>query len=73
MKKPMLETTGSPATLKYLDGRYDVIVPGSYVVCAVSGRKIPLDALRYWNVERQEAYATPQIALQQYQKYRKAR
>jgi hypothetical protein len=32
------------------------------VLCAVSGEKIPLDALRYWSATRQEAYATPEIA-----------
>ncbi|HEU0163134.1 MAG TPA: DUF2093 domain-containing protein [Rhizomicrobium sp.] len=50
------------ARLHYLDGEYDVITPGAYVVCAVTGTHIPLDALRYWSVDLQEAYASPDIS-----------
>ena len=50
------------ARLRYLDGDYDVLVPGTYVPCAVTGVHIPLDALRYWSVDLQEPYATPGIA-----------
>lgn len=45
------------ALLRYLDGDLQVIEKGDYVVCAVTGKKIPLHALRYWSVDRQEAYA----------------
>ena len=55
------------AELEYLDGEYLVVRPGSYVVCAVSGVHIPLEALRYWSVDLQEAYATPAVALQRFQ------
>jgi len=55
------------AELEYLDGEYRVVKPGSFVVCAVSRVHIPLDALRYWNVDLQEAYATPEIALKRFQ------
>ena len=55
------------AELEYLDGEYRVVRPGSYVVCAVSGLHIPLEALRYWSVDLQEAYAGPQYALQRFQ------
>ncbi|MEI9905494.1 MAG: DUF2093 domain-containing protein [Asticcacaulis sp.] len=34
--------------------------PGKFVICAVSGRHIPLDALRYWDPRTQEAYAGPE-------------
>ena len=51
------------AKLQYGDAEFRVIRPGRYVVCAVSGAKIPLDALRYWNPELQEAYAGPKEAL----------
>jgi hypothetical protein len=51
------------AELEYLDGEYKVLKAGSYVRCAVTGFPIPLDALRYWSVDLQEAYASPQIAL----------
>lgn len=56
----MLTRTGKPsgeAKLRYLDADLEVIESGDYVTCAVTGRKIPLQALRYWSVERQEAYA----------------
>lgn len=51
------------ATLHYGDGDFVVLKPGRFVLCAVTGRQIPLDALRYWNVERQEPYATAAEAL----------
>lgn len=47
------------ATLHYGDGEFALLRPGAYVTCAVSGVAIPLAALRYWSVERQEAYASP--------------
>lgn len=46
----------SEAVLRYLDGDYDVVKPGSFVRCAVTGKPVPLDELTYWNVDRQEAY-----------------
>jgi hypothetical protein len=46
-----------PAKLRYLDGDFQVLVPGAYVSCAITGRQIPLDELKYWSVARQEAYA----------------
>jgi len=55
------------ADLEYLDGEYRVVKPGSFVICAVSETRIPLEALRYWNVDLQEAYATPDIALKRFQ------
>jgi hypothetical protein len=51
------------AKLAYHDGEYDVLSPGAYVVCAVSGAHIPLEALRYWSVDLQEAYASPAHSL----------
>ncbi|MFO1015815.1 MAG: DUF2093 domain-containing protein [Caulobacteraceae bacterium] len=51
------------ALLHYGDGEFAVLRPGRYVPCAVSGIKIPLEALRYWSAERQEAYAGPAEAL----------
>ena len=44
------------AKIKYLPNNYKVINDGDHVICAVSGKKIPLDKLTYWNVESQEAY-----------------
>ena len=51
------------AVLHYGDGEFAVLKPGKHVLCAVSGARIPLDALRYWNPVTQEAYAGPAQAL----------
>lgn len=51
------------ARLRYRDGAFDIVFPGSYVTCAVTGQRIPLERLRYWSVERQEAYVDAGIAL----------
>lgn len=50
------------AIIKYLDGDLHVIAEGDYVTCAVTGRKIPLRALRYWSVDHQEAYIDAEAA-----------
>ena len=52
------------ADVKYLDGDFRVMRPGSFVRCAVTGESIPLEELRYWSVDLQEAYATPEAVLQ---------
>ena len=44
------------AKIKYLPNNFQVIESGDYVECAVSGKKIYLEELNYWNVELQEAY-----------------
>jgi len=44
------------ARLKYLDNSFEIIENGTHVLCAVSGKKIPLEKLNYWNVDLQEAY-----------------
>ena len=49
--------SSSEAQVRYLDGDYVVVRPGSFVRCAITGKPIPLDELSYWNVDRQEAYA----------------
>jgi hypothetical protein len=55
------------AELEFLDGEYRVVRPGSYVICAVTGAHVPLEALRYWSVDLQEAYASPAAALKRLQ------
>ena len=55
---------GKEARIRYLDGDFQVTSPGSFVRCAVTGESIPLEELKYWSVERQEAYATPEAVLQ---------
>ena len=44
------------AKLKYLPNNFEIIENGDHVICAVSGKKIQLDKLSYWNVELQEPY-----------------
>ena len=44
------------AKLKYLANTFEIIEKGDYVECAISGKKINLEDLTYWNVELQEAY-----------------
>ena len=44
------------ATIKYLPNNFKIIEEGDHVICAVSGKKVYLDKLTYWNVELQEAY-----------------
>ena len=51
----------------YGDGDFAVLRPGRYVLCAVTGKKIPLEQLRYWSVPLQEAYAGPAEALKRWQ------
>ncbi|MBI1211882.1 MAG: DUF2093 domain-containing protein [Alphaproteobacteria bacterium] len=54
------------AVLRYLDGEYQVVTPGVFVICAVTGKRIPLEDLRYWNVDLQEAYVDATAAHQRY-------
>lgn len=60
----LMSSKGRPARLHYLPGTYRVLVPGDHVVCAVTHRPIPLAELRYWSVERQEAYASAAASLE---------
>ena len=55
--------SASEALLDYLDGEFRVTRPGAFVRCAVTGEPVPLEDLRYWNVDLQEAYASPQAKL----------
>lgn len=52
------------AEIKYLDGDFRVVRPGAFVRCAVTGVPIPLEELKYWSVDLQEPYATPEAVLQ---------
>lgn len=54
------------AEVKYLDGDFRVIRPGVFVRCAVTGAEIPLEELRYWSVDLQEAYASPEAVLRRH-------
>tara|TARA_B100001287_G_C22519780_1_gene452180 strand:+ start:63 stop:260 length:198 start_codon:yes stop_codon:yes gene_type:complete len=47
------------AKLKFLPNNFEVLENGDHVQCAISGKKIPLEKLNYWNVDLQEAYYSP--------------
>ena len=51
------------AKVEFLDGDFRVVRPGAFVRCAVTGEPIPLEELRYWSVDRQEAYASPAASM----------
>ena len=55
---------GGEARLRYLDADFEVLTPGGYVRCAVTGNAIRLRDLRYWSVDRQEAYLNAAVANQ---------
>ncbi len=55
---------GPEADVEYSDNEFTILRQGNFVRCAVSGERIPLDELRYWSVDLQEAYRGPAEALQ---------
>ena len=59
------------ARLRYLDGEFQVLTPGDFVRCAVTVEPILLPDLRYWSVELQEAYVSPEVSMQRYQQTRR--
>ena len=56
------------ATLHYGSADFTIMESGGYVICAVTGEKIPLDHLRYWSHERQEPYIDAAASLKAFQK-----
>jgi len=54
------------AEVKFLDGDFRVVKPGAFVRCAVTGQAIPLEELKYWSVDLQEAYATPEAVIERH-------
>ncbi len=57
---------GREAKLRDLDADFQVLTEGDHVRCAVTGAPIRLEELRYWNVARQEAYASAGAAFQRH-------
>jgi hypothetical protein len=60
----LMSNRGRAARLHYMAGTFRMLSAGDHVVCAVTGKPIPLDELRYWSVERQEPYASAEAAVQ---------
>ena len=58
----LMSSSDRPALLFYQPNGFRVLSPGKHVMCAVSSAEVPLEALRYGSVERQEAYASAEIA-----------
>jgi hypothetical protein len=59
----LMRGAGKIARLQYLPSTFRVLSDGDHVICAVTGAVIPLHELRYWSVERQEAYADAEASL----------
>jgi hypothetical protein len=54
------------AKLYYMPNGFRPLSSGDHVLCAITSEQIPLEDLRYWSVEKQEAYATAQVSAQAY-------
>ena len=59
------------AKLKFKHNSFDIVEKGDHVICAVSGKKIALSDLVYWNVELQEAYFSPKEVKIRFQQIKK--
>jgi hypothetical protein len=60
----LMTQKGRLARLHYLPATFRVLSHGDHVVCAVTHRPIPLAELRYWSVDRQEAYVSAEASLE---------
>ena len=60
----LMSGTGRIARLHYLPGTFRVLSNGDHVICAATGARIPLHELRYWSVERQEAYVDAEASVE---------
>ena len=47
------------AKLIFKHNYFEILEEGDHVLCSISGKKISLQNLNYWNVELQEAYCSP--------------
>jgi hypothetical protein len=59
-RRPMAQ---GEALVEFLDGDLRVVRPGAFVRCAVTREPIPLEELRYWSVDLQEAYVSRDAVL----------
>lgn len=59
----LMTGAGRVARLNYLPGTFRVLANGDHVICAITGARIPLHELRYWSVDRQEAYVDAEASL----------
>ena len=59
----LMSGSGRAARIHYMAGTFRLLSDGDHVVCAVTGERIPIQELRYWSVERQEPYVSPDASL----------
>ena len=59
------------AKIKYLPNNFQILENGDHVICAISGKQIPISDLYYWNVELQEAYFSPVEVNERYKRLKK--
>jgi hypothetical protein len=62
---------GKPARVHFLAGTFRLLSDGDHVPCAVTGARIPLHELKYWSVERQEAYVDAEASLKAEQAFKR--
>lgn len=60
----LMSGSGKPARVHFMAGTFRVLSEGDHVVCAVTGERVALHDLRYWSVERQEAYVDAEASLE---------
>ncbi len=58
----LMNSSENAATLVYGPNGFRVVRPGHFVICAASGDPVPLEELRYWSVDLQVAFASPELA-----------
>ncbi|WP_334655559.1 DUF2093 domain-containing protein [Sphingomonas panaciterrae] len=58
----LMSNTDRPARLHYMANGFRVLTPGDHVTCAVSGARIAIEDLRYWDVASQHAFASATLA-----------
>jgi hypothetical protein len=60
----LMSSNSKAAKLFFQPNGFRMLSGGDHVVCAVSGAPVALEDLRYWSVDRQEAYASCALAVQ---------
>ena len=62
----MTNSFTTKAEIRLHHGQFQIIKSGDYVECSITKEKISLDNLKYWNVDLQEIYSNPEVALRRY-------
>lgn len=62
--------TSTEAKIRYLDADFEILSSGNFVKCAVTDQIITLEDLKYWSVERQEAYVDAKASLERELQFR---